>query len=176
MTQLTQGDTARLGNTRSRCWCLTINNYTKRDEEGIAKEPNCKWVYQIEKGDTGNTEHIQAWLSYNSAIRFRTIKDRFPTAHIEKRKGTKKQCLDYHTKIETRVRGPYSNYLDLPEDLYDDGIASDWQKEIVGLVGTKPDNRTIHWYWSDEGNIGKTILAKHLCIQYGAMVIGGKSR
>lgn len=38
----------------------------------------------------------------------------------------------------------------------------------------EPDERTIYWFWSNKGNIGKSSLCKHLCLRYGAIALGGK--
>ncbi len=35
-----------------------------------------------------------------------------------------------------------------------------WQEDIWKLVDSQADKRTINWYWSDKGDIGKTTLAK----------------
>jgi hypothetical protein len=40
-----------------------------------------------------------------------------------------------------------------------------WQTEIINLLKDKPDKRTIHWYWEDKGNVGKTTLCKYLVIK-----------
>lgn len=37
-----------------------------------------------------------------------------------------------------------------------------WQQQLVDLFKTKPDNRTIHWYWSEEGLVGKSTFCTYI--------------
>jgi len=65
------------------------------------------YIFQIEKGEEEETEHIQASIFFNVGKRFKTIKSYLPTAHIEQVKGTNSQVRDYCSKTETRISGPY---------------------------------------------------------------------
>ena len=49
-----------------------------------------------------------------------------------------------------------------------------WQKEILGIIDQEPDDRTIYWYWSEQGGVGKTSFAKYLVIKHGATLLSGK--
>lgn len=72
--------------SRSRAWCLTINNYTENDLETIT---NWKAEYKIvgdEIGENG-TPHLQIYFRNKEAKTFRRIKKEFPQAHIEIAKG-----------------------------------------------------------------------------------------
>ena len=51
----------------------------------------------------------------------------------------------------------------------------DWQKDIINILKTEPDKRTIHWYYDLQGNIGKTTFAKYLTLNFGAVPLGGKA-
>lgn len=64
-------------------------------------------IWQIEIGEKGETEHIQMYLNFTESIRFKKLKEYFPSAHFEEAKGTGQQCKEYCSKVETRVRGPY---------------------------------------------------------------------
>ena len=98
-------------NTQSRRYCLTINNETRTDEElctyvqGLEHFKYC--IFQREKGHEKETEHIQMFLVFTIGKRFSTIKEYFPTAHIEKAQGSSVQCRDYCSKEDTRISGPY---------------------------------------------------------------------
>jgi hypothetical protein len=46
-----------------------------------------------------------------------------------------------------------------------------WQTEIMDLIQEKPDLRTIHWFWEDKGNVGKTSLCNYLVIKHGALML-----
>lgn len=98
-------------NTQSRRFILTINNEQRTDEElctyiqGLEHFKYC--MFQREKGHEKGTEHIQMFLVFTIGKRFSTIKDYFPTAHIEKAQGNSVQCRDYCSKEDTRISGPY---------------------------------------------------------------------
>lgn len=92
-----------------RNYLLTINNPEQTDEElkkYIEELPNLKYcVFQREKGAKG-TEHIQMYIEYTNSKKFSTVKNQFPKAHIENRKGTKKQARDYCMKKQSRINEP----------------------------------------------------------------------
>ena len=64
-------------------------------------------IFQIEKGENEQTEHVQGFISFKFAKRFQTIKNILPFAHLEEARGTNTQCRDYCSKSETRVAGPF---------------------------------------------------------------------
>lgn len=98
-------------NKQARRWFLTINNPKDTDDDianyiqGLEHFKYC--AFQREKGEQTGTEHIQAFVVFNIGKRFSTIKNYFPTAHIEEVKGSNAQARDYCTKKDTRVSGPY---------------------------------------------------------------------
>lgn len=49
-----------------------------------------------------------------------------------------------------------------------------WQQVIVDSLKGEADTRTVNWYWSAEGNLGKTIVASHLVSHHGALLVSGK--
>lgn len=92
--------------SRYRNYILTVNNPVSTEY----KFP--EWVsyalWQEEKAPTTGTLHHQMYVECNRAVNFSTIKDLFPTAHIEPRRGTQEDAIGYCSKEETRVSGPYS--------------------------------------------------------------------
>ena len=65
------------------------------------------FVFQREKGDEKQTEHIQMYLEFAFGKYFSTIKSLFPKAHIEERKGSKTQARKYCMKEDTRLGEVY---------------------------------------------------------------------
>lgn len=167
--------------TRHRAYCITINNPLPLDEQRLLDlKVKCKaMAAQYERGDRG-TVHIQAAIWFKEAQFFSAVKRWLPTAHIEPQKGTWQQNVDYCSKEQSRVKplilynaeptpAPFKPYDFLEyEPLYD------WQQEIVDLIAEPPHPRQIHWYFDNVGNKGKSTLAKHLCLKYGALFSGGK--
>lgn len=43
-----------------------------------------------------------------------------------------------------------------------------WQKDILDILATPPDGRTIHWVYDKEGGKGKTYLCKYLVSNHNA--------
>jgi hypothetical protein len=46
-----------------------------------------------------------------------------------------------------------------------------WQQALVDKLSKAPDPRKIMWYWEEEGNVGKTFVAKWLMATKGATVL-----
>lgn len=63
-------------------------------------------VFQLEQGKE-ETKHFQGGIIFNISKRFATIKRYFPTAYIDKARGSNLQLREYATKTETRIAGPF---------------------------------------------------------------------
>ena len=93
----------------ARNWCFTINNPT--DEEWPVKIsteqfPNLKiLVAQLEKGEEG-TRHVQGYLECKTPCRLKALKRILPRAHLERRRGSRRQAVEYVIKEETRLSEP----------------------------------------------------------------------
>lgn len=80
-----------------RNFCLTINNY---NDEDISMALKCPYQYLIlgkEIGESG-THHLQGYCELKNQTRFNTVKEWFPKAHMEPRKGTANEAADYCKK------------------------------------------------------------------------------
>ena len=119
-------------NSQSRKWQLTINNPQEHDiTYELLKETLKKFVLDYycmckEIGNETKTEHIHIFIYSKSPIRFTTIKNRFPTAHIEKAYGTIQDNIDYvrktgkfenTDKAETSIEGSFEEYGTIPSEL-----------------------------------------------------------
>lgn len=98
---------------RVRSWFMTINNpsteaqdYFKNISEVAEKDGIKKCSAQLEEGKNG-TKHLQVAIYYKNPIRFNTLKNQFPEAHIEKVKNWNK-AYNYCKKEETRIDGPWT--------------------------------------------------------------------
>jgi len=117
----------------NRSWMFTINNPSKPIDD-----PR-KWVcvkyciWQKEVGENG-TPHLQGVVFFGAAIRLSTLKNKYhPTAHWEPRRGSIDEAIEYCSKEDTRVEGPWefgtrpkpgqrNDLLELQKDL-DDGLS-----------------------------------------------------
>jgi len=123
-------------------------------------------------------EHEQGWVEYRNPVYFGSVRKTFPGAHIERTKkivAMKRYCEKEATRKpgttpmkKEFIRRPVPDPL-RGKELYP------WQKEVMDLISTEPDDRKIYWYYSREGLTGKTSLAKHIWINNpeGVMIVNG---
>lgn len=204
-----------------RRWCFTINNPTDDDDP-------MKWgvqyaTWQKEEG-ADKTPHLQGYVELEKKSRLSAMKKLNGRAHWEQCKGTQKQNIDYCTKEEGRLDGPWEygdknqqgKRTDLEmavETLTDSGLQAcaaehpveyvkfnsgleklastirqsrlkekeaekyatvqlrDWQEELMGKLSDTPDDRKILWFYEQQGNTGKTWMARYLIHKRGATVL-----
>jgi hypothetical protein len=72
------------------------------------------YAFQLEKSNNTELLHHQIYLYFEKRVSFNLIKDHLPKAHIEARKGTHKQALEYVTKNDTRAN-PTRTWGDEPQ-------------------------------------------------------------
>jgi len=104
-------------------WSVTINNPEDGSRQALIERP--EWVkemwYQDEVGAQG-TLHIQACI-YTNQIRFSSMKQWLPMAHIEAAKN-KDALIRYCQKSETSVEGTYVHWRDMnsrPANVIEEG-------------------------------------------------------
>lgn len=88
----------------TRYWCFTINNPTELIDtsEKLWKKNLSVLVYQKEIGENG-TPHYQGYLELVTPRRLTWLKKVIPTAHLEPRKGSRGQALQYVIKEDSAV-------------------------------------------------------------------------
>jgi len=156
----------------SKHWCFTLNNYTKDDIQMISSNSSIKtYIFQEEVGENG-TPHLQGYVEFINKCRpLEKIKNK--RVHWTKTKNVN-ASINYCSKEDTRSGKTYTNMIrDEPLRLINKLYP--WQQEIVDLIETTPDDRSIYWYWEKEGCRGKTALCKLLCANYNAICVSGKS-
>lgn len=151
-------DTAR-GNTNSRArnWFFTFNNY---DSEDIKKmtQLDCNFVFQEETGKNG-TRHLQGCLFFKNARSFKSMKKIDEKIHWEVCMLPKK-AAQYCCKTETRTGDVFTNIKTLKFKKTLIKEYREWQLELIEDM-KKSTDRTVIWYWSDKGNVGKSTFARH---------------
>ena len=110
--------------TQSRKWLLTINNPRScdLDQEKIVDLLHLfrpAYFCMADEIATTGTYHTHIFLYSHSPMRFQTVKNRFPTAHIDKPSGTVMDNINYvrkegkwaeTSKAETRVEGTFLEF------------------------------------------------------------------
>lgn len=52
-----------------------------------------------------------------------------------------------------------------------------WQQDLLDKLMEPPNTRTIYWYWSQEGDVGKSFMATYLARNHSALTLSsGKSQ
>ena len=117
-------------NTQARKWALVINNPLEAGLDHAAIREILRrfapsYFCMADEIATTGTYHTHIFLLAPSPIRFSTIKNRFPTAHIEKAYGSAKANRAYilkeghwadTDKAETSVSGTFEEWGDLPAE------------------------------------------------------------
>lgn len=117
--------------TRSRKWLLTFNNPEKfgfshdNIKAALSTIKNLGyWCMCDEIGEEG-TYHTHLFIYRKDALRFETIKKKFPTAHIDYCLGTTQDNRDYIRKegkyknthkAETNLRNTFDEFGECPQE------------------------------------------------------------
>lgn len=163
----------------ARIWNCNIP-YEHASEESLKTwlKLHCKSaIWQAEKGNETGYEHWNITFHLLKKQRLSWLKNHFcKFGHFEKARNID-AAFDYACKEDTRIEGPYYWPEPLKKPIKDPMIGKtfkDWQIEILNIIKTEPDTRTINWYWSRAGNIGKTSFCKHLVLKHKASYLNGK--
>ena len=116
-------------NVRSRKWQITINNPVEKGyDHTVIKNlllglKSCiYWCLCDEIGENG-TYHTHIYLACSNAVRFSTLKNKFPVAHLEFVRGTSQENRDYilktgkwekHRKKETNLSDTFEEWGEMP--------------------------------------------------------------
>lgn len=91
--------------TQSRSWILTISAAKHSREEVEEALSPYTYIGQLEEGESSFFRHFQLLIENPTPVRFKTLKNKLPSIHIEPRRGTVAEAVAYVTKKETRVVG-----------------------------------------------------------------------
>lgn len=162
----------------SKKWCFTLHNYSQEDIGSLIKvfEKLGKYFFAEELGKSEETPHLQGFVVLDKKGRpFEWALNR--EIHWEKMKGTVEENVKYCNKEHKKC---YTNCDDFIIEEIHDPLAGkkmkEWQQKVLDLLEEEPDRRTIHWFWEPNGNVGKTCLAFHICLNHKrAIYCTGKS-
>lgn len=173
---------------QSRFWCFT---YIIRDPDEVAllderiRLYTRGGVWQLEVGDE-NTPHIQGYVEFARTRRLAFVRSHVSDeAHWEMRKGTREECVEYCTKEDSAVAGPwYHGKLDIEQGTRTDindavellqekgitacieafpvvyvkfhrGLQALWTASLRNRTGTLEDKPIVYWLHGRTGT-GKT--------------------
>lgn len=155
-------------------WIFVWNNY---EIEQIAPflsilEHECEWyLFQEEKGESG-TIHLQGTLRLKKRQRLTALKKWSNKIHWEPTKSISKSIV-YSSKMETRFGKQWAKGIEIPREIK---VCEPygWQLEVMDIIKSEPDERTIHWFWEPNGKMGKSQLCKYLVVKHKALICSGK--
>lgn len=160
---------------RARRWSFTLFKSNTEKLEKFKRNLaslNCLTILGVETCPESGKEHIQGYLECKNQIEFSTLQKLWKGIHLEKSIGSQADNVNYCSK-EGNVY--YSDFkVPKPLKILDFEKLYNWQKDIVNLCKTEPDDRKIYWYWGKNGCNGKTQLCKHLVHHHKAVVMMGK--
>lgn len=180
MTQMTQM-TQELGNTktssiRGRKWCLTLNNWSIEDLQNLKNtltQKHAMFCIGEEIGEQG-TPHLQGYVEFKNPLSLQSLKKINTKIHWERTRGSKEQNIEYCSKD-----GVIHSNFQLPKKIqilqqYESTVWKKWQQEILDILETQPDGRTIHWVYDPTGNNGKSYLCRYIYNKYKCIIASGK--
>lgn len=174
------------GNTRpqsspAKRYCFTVHK-TLSDGRVLTEEQFssiCSKIEEVgemyivahENGKKGETPHLQGFIKFKEKCRpMSHFKHICSWIHWEPAKGNDKAQHAYITKEATPflIKG-----FPKPVKLISPDYA--WEQEIIEIIKKEPCDRTIYWYWSTQGKMGKTSFCKYLTVKHGAIALSGKA-
>lgn len=154
-------------------WCFTYNNYPDDDVSSIVPlfDEFCdKAFFSKEVGESG-TPHLQGYFEFKKKMRPMSVFKDYPKIHFELAKGNLKSNFDYCSKS---ANFHYSKGVPKPVKVIQLQDMYDWELEILNIIKTEPDDRTIYWFHGPGGK-GKTSFCKYLTVKHNAICLSGKS-
>jgi len=157
-------------------WPFVWNNYPDNWLAQMAPGlDKCEWIVGHEVGESG-TPHLQGYVEFPVKVRPIGYKGFPKEIHWGDDKGSpckgdRSHNVEYCSKdgnVDASSTLKPRRKLVLPV------MDKDWQLEIIDIIKNEPDDRTIYWYWSERGCIGKTTFCKYLCVNHKACLLAGK--
>lgn len=88
-------------------WVFTLNNPTPADEQALLEYLPFKYlIFQYELSES-ETMHIQGYVVLDRRLRLPALKKLHNGVHWEVRRGTHEQAVEYCSKKDTHIAGPY---------------------------------------------------------------------
>ncbi len=167
----------KIGNTiqssAKDTWFFTFNNYDTESIEYLQIVFNglkAKYIFGEEVGDSG-TPHLQGNIKLPKRKRLSALVKIDPRIHWEPTRNNDK-AITYcqkDSKVYTNMR------LEKYGNPYKDVVWRPWQKRVLDIIKSEPDDRSIYWFWEPTGNVGKSYITRYLMKKENALICGGKA-
>lgn len=90
---------------RGKAWVFTINNPNSDDKKNLVKlKKHSQYIqFQMEKGPKTGTNHLQGYFELLNRMSLIPLKKILPRAHLEVRRGTQQEAINYNSKEYTKI-------------------------------------------------------------------------
>ncbi len=136
---------------RSQDWCWTaftsFEDAVALQESLLNEEVSVFSVFQLEKAATGN-EHVQGFTQFKARKRFETVRRLLGGIHVECRRGTVEEAIEYCRKDDTAVQPFRRREFGVPEMRDTQGRRNDLGRVVdllrggTGIVGVAQNPET----------------------------------
>lgn len=136
----------------------------KRAIERLSKS----FAFQGEEGGLTGYRHYQGILILKKRMRLAQLKQELGRElHAEPLKDIE-AGLQYVTKRETRIDGPWVKGFKIAEKEFSPLIDElrEWQIKLIETLSQPAEERKIWWFWSIHGKTGKSTFARYLYRRY----------
>lgn len=147
---------------------FVLNNYTDREvcqiKETISRLCK-KGGFGFELGEENQTPHLQGYISLKKKARITTITKEPGFIRASLRAVRNEPALiDYIQKDGDFWTFGFPKPIKVIDALYT------WQKEAETiLTSAEINDRTVHWWYDNKGNIGKSAFAKYMVVKHKAL-------
>ncbi len=158
--------------TSSKHLSFTLNNWSDKDLNKILfyfNKRSSLYVIGKEVGEEKETPHLQGAVSFPTKTRFSTLKRLNDRIHWERTRNID-ASFEYCKK-----EGNYISNMEEELGDYINPVWRPWQLEVLKILETEPNSRTVNWFYETTGNVGKSFIAKHLVEIHNALLVSGKA-
>ena len=157
-----------------------VTLWYKDDNEKNEKISKCKFI--AKKGSLGEeicpttgSKHLQGFLCLNRKTRETAMWKLFPKDRCKPCFASEVSNLAYTTKDGNAIiwDNVSTNVPEAKIELVHNIKWNSWNTWIVEQVQQPADSRTINWFWSSRGKLGKTNLTRYLVDKHNAQFASG---
>lgn len=142
----------------AKYWVFTWFNYPDDWEDYFIERQDRvdKYYVGYEIAPTTGNPHLQGWLRFiKDKERFTSL--RLPSMWHEAMGGTERHNILYCSK--EKVAASYNVVLREAKKMMELDLYP-WEELAVSILDGPIDNRSIYWFWSKKGDMGKTMFCK----------------
>ena len=121
------------------------------------------YFYKLKKNGQDHRTDLQECCDF--ALESRDIKEiarEFPAEFLKYNKGI--------TEL-LKVTDPKKKLAKMEAEIAE---YRSWQQDVMNLIKTPADDRSIHWIWEETGGLGKSWLSRHIAAFHGGILMEGR--